>query len=119
VRLSLDQGRATIDTPVQAAPDAVGQPCSVGIRPEHLEADDRGPIRARVTASEFLGSETIAFAVLESGEPLTASFRGVRSVADQSILAYTVDPRHVHVFDDRDRALAPLERQPAPVSQRT
>ena len=59
-------------------------------------------------ATEMLGSETIVFANLQSGENVTASIRGIRSLPPKATVRFSVDPRFVHVFDDKGIALPPL-----------
>jgi ABC-type sugar transport system ATPase subunit len=109
-RLAIDRGRGTIVAAVAGEAAMIGQTCTVGIRPEHLERSGAGPIRVGLVASEFLGAETILFGALESGESVTASFRGIHHFTDDTHLHYAVDPRFVHVFDGTGRALAPLHR---------
>ncbi len=104
--LCVDDERATIDATVGGA--FVGADCTVGIRPEHLALSDDGAISGTVIATEMLGSETIVFANLQSGENVTASIRGIRSLPPKAIVRFSVDPRFVHVFDDKGITLPPL-----------
>ena len=82
--------------------------CTVGIRPEHIAISDSGAIAGTVIATEMLGSETIVFASLQSGENVTAAIRGIRSLPPGALVRFSVDPRFVHVFDDRGITLPPL-----------
>ncbi len=104
--LCVDDERATINATVGGA--FVGADCTVGIRPEHLALSDEGAISGTVIATEMLGSETIVFANLQSGENVTASIRGIRSLPPKAIVRFSVDPRFVHVFDDKGITLPPL-----------
>jgi multiple sugar transport system ATP-binding protein len=104
--LTVDGERAAIHATVGGA--FVGADCTVGIRPEHLALSDHGAIAGTVIATEMLGSETIVFAHLRSGENVTASIRGIRSLPQKAIVRFSVDPRFVHVFDERGIALPPL-----------
>ena len=104
--LCVDDERATINATVGGA--FVGADCTVGIRPEHLALSDDGAISGTVIATEMLGSETIVFANLQSGENVTASIRGIRSLPPKAIVRFSVDPRFVHVFDDKGITLPPL-----------
>ena len=56
----------------------------------------------------MLGSETIIFATLQSGESLTASIRGIRSLAQGAPVHFSVGSSFVHVFDGQDQALPSL-----------
>ena len=106
--LSIDDGRTTIDAATNGAGVPVGADCGVGIRPEHLSVSDNGPIKGTVIATEMLGSETIVFASLQSGENVTASLRGIRSLPQGSAIHFGVSSRFVHVFDEKGVALPSL-----------
>ena len=106
--LSIDEGRTTIDAAADGAGIPVGADCGVGIRPEHLSVSDNGPIKGTVIATEMLGSETIVFAGLRSGENVTASIRGIRSLPQGSAIHLAVSSRFVHVFDEKGVALPSL-----------
>jgi multiple sugar transport system ATP-binding protein len=106
--LSIDDGRTTIDAAADGAGVPVGAACGVGIRPEHLSLSDNGPITGTVIATEMLGSETIVFASLQSGENVTASIRGIRSLPQGSAIHLGVSSRFVHVFDEKGVALPSL-----------
>ncbi len=80
-------------------------PLVAGLRPEHLSPAEGGPLAARVETSEILGAETIIHGVLQSGERLSASVRGLRRVNPGEPIRFRIDPIDVHVFDDRGEAL--------------
>jgi multiple sugar transport system ATP-binding protein len=106
--LSVDDGRSAIDAAVGGTGNLAEAPCTVGIRPEHIALSNHGAIAGTVTATEMLGAETIVFANLQSGETVTASIPGIRSLQPGSLIRFSVDRRFVHVFDDRGVALPPL-----------
>jgi multiple sugar transport system ATP-binding protein len=106
--LSIDDGRTTIDAAADGAGVPAGAACGVGIRPEHLSLSDNGPIKGTVIGTEMLGSETIVFASLQSGENVTASIRGIRSLPQGSAIHLGVSSRFVHVFDEKGVALPSL-----------
>jgi multiple sugar transport system ATP-binding protein len=106
--LTVDGKRGAIHATVDGIGKSAGADCTVGIRPEHLALSDDGAIAGTVIATEMLGSETIVFANLQSGENVTASIRGIRSLPPKAIVRFSVDPRFVHVFDDKGIALPPL-----------
>jgi multiple sugar transport system ATP-binding protein len=108
ISLSVDDGRAKLNAPVGVAGNFAGADCTVGIRPEHLTPSDNGAIAGTVIATEMLGSETIVFAGLQSGETVTAAIRGIRSLEPGAIVRFIVDPRFVHVFDENDMTFSPL-----------
>ena len=80
LELAVDQGRARIASHVVAGDTRSGAPLVAGLRPEHLSPTEAGPLAARVETSEILGAETIIHGVLQSGERLSASVRGLRRV---------------------------------------
>jgi multiple sugar transport system ATP-binding protein len=86
----------------------VGAGCTIGIRPEHFALSDEGGLTGTVIATEMLGSETIVFANLPSGETITASVRGICSLSPGTPASFSVDSRFVHVFDNTGQTLPPL-----------
>jgi len=106
--LSADDGRSAIEAAVDGRASLTEAPCTIGIRPEHIALSDHGPIAGTVIATEMLGAETIVFANLQSGETVTASIPGIRSLQPGSLVRFSVDRRFVHVFDDKGVALSPL-----------
>jgi multiple sugar transport system ATP-binding protein len=106
--LFVDGGRGTIDATVDGMRSLADADCIVGIRPEHIAISDSGAIAGTVIATEMLGSETIVFANLQSGENVTAAIRGIRSLRQGAIVQFSVDRRFVHVFDNRGISFPPL-----------
>jgi multiple sugar transport system ATP-binding protein len=105
LELAVDQGRARIAAHVVAGETRSGAPLVAGLRPEHLSPTEAGPLAARVETSEILGAETIIHGVLQSGERLSASVRGLRRVNPGEPIRFRIDPTDVHVFDDAGEAL--------------
>jgi multiple sugar transport system ATP-binding protein len=99
---------ATMNAAVGGTGNLVGADCTVGIRPEHLALSDSGAMAGTVIATEMLGSETIVFANLQSGENVTGSIRGIRSLQPGASVRFSVDPRFVHVFDEKGITFPPL-----------
>jgi ABC-type sugar transport system ATPase subunit len=108
MNLSVDAGRSAIHAAVGGNGTLAGADCIAGIRPEHLALADNGALAGTVIATEMLGSETIVFANLQSGENVTASIRGIRSLLPEAPVRFSVDRRFVHVFDDQGITLPPL-----------
>jgi multiple sugar transport system ATP-binding protein len=105
LRVSIDRGRAHIEASVISEGENRGSPLTVGLRPEHLTPSERG-LRARVEASEILGAETIVHCILESGERLDASLRGLHRVSRNELIGFEVHANNVHVFDAKGNAFA-------------
>jgi multiple sugar transport system ATP-binding protein len=105
LELAVDQGRARIAAHADAAETRSRAPLVAGLRPEHLSPTEAGPLAARVETSEILGAETIIHGVLQSGERLSASVRGLRRVNPGEPIRFGIDPTDVHVFDGAGEAL--------------
>jgi multiple sugar transport system ATP-binding protein len=100
--LILDEGRVHIPARAESA----SNPALLGIRPEHLILADTGVLRARVESSEILGAETIVHGVLESGERLAASLRGLKRMRVGEIVNFDLEPEHIHLFDKDGEVIA-------------
>ncbi len=71
----------------------------VGIRPEHLVADEHGVIEMDVSFTEPLGANTLLHGTLKgSNTPLTASLVGVHPM-DAPVVRLSVIEEHIHLFD--------------------
>ena len=105
LELAVDQGRARITADVAATNWASGAQFTAGLRPEHLSPTDAGPLAARVETSEILGAETIIHAVLQSGERVSASVRGLHRVSPGEPIRLSINPTDVHLFNDGGEAL--------------
>lgn len=83
--------------------DAVGHdgPVKFGVRPEHLEQDDAGPIAVNIHMTEPLGANTLLHGRLaEAIDSFTVSLQGVHLLADNaSEMRFRVQPGKAHVFD--------------------
>ena len=102
ISLAVDQGRVRIDGRVPASRDVA----TIGIRPEHLALNDSGILSARVEAHELLGAETILYGLLESGERVVASMRGLVRVRAGDLVRFGIDAENVHLFDKEGNALS-------------
>ena len=94
---------------VQASPAQVGTMVTLGLRPEHLVADDQGAFVGAVELFERLGP--LSFAHLGARGQIgtvVAQLPGDRSVTLGETLRFGVLPAQVHVFDGGGRALPRL-----------
>ncbi len=72
----------------------------IGIRPEHLMAQDDGPIELHINLTEPLGATTLLYGQLnDSANPVTACLPGVHHL-DQRKLSLAVAAENVHLFDE-------------------
>jgi multiple sugar transport system ATP-binding protein len=90
-----------LDLPGQRA-TAPG-PVVLGVRPEHLTVTPSpGAVAlgdAKVVIVEHLGGETIVYATLQDGQPVTVSLQGQRDVGGDGAIAVYADPATCHLFD--------------------
>ncbi|MCK0138515.1 sn-glycerol-3-phosphate ABC transporter ATP-binding protein UgpC [Aliiroseovarius sp. F47248L] len=76
-------------------------PVKLGIRPEHVEPDDNGPLALSVQLSEPLGANTLLHGRLAgTGTEFTASLPGVHHTQDRGqVLRLSVQTGQAHLFD--------------------
>jgi multiple sugar transport system ATP-binding protein len=101
--LALDDG-VRVELPGRDAMIEDGAPVTVGIRPEHAEIGE-APLKARVEATEILGSETIIHARLPSGQPFTLARRGISAARAGDDISLSLPAAFIHVFDEKGTAV--------------
>ena len=86
---------------IVAVRDGRAGPVTVGLRPEHLQPREDGPLSMRVRMSEPLGASTLLHGNLEaSGHAIVASVPGVHRVGGTNeTLRLGIPPDAVHTFD--------------------
>jgi len=73
---------------------------AVGVRPEHLWRDPKGPLAAILRSAAFHGEETVLKLTTADGQSLTAVLRGLQPLpAPGETLRLRPEPGSVHVFD--------------------
>jgi multiple sugar transport system ATP-binding protein len=95
---------ASVALPRRELSLADGASVVIGIRPEHAEIGI-GPLKAKVDATEILGSETIIHTHLASGERFTLAQRGISGAKRGEVVQLTLPPALVHLFDDKGFAI--------------
>ncbi|EFL87501.1 ABC transporter ATP-binding protein [Ahrensia sp. R2A130] len=75
----------------------------IGVRPEHLILDEKGPLQMQVSFSEPLGANTLLHGRLsDQSEAFTASLPGVHLAKDRGeTVRFSVEAKNVHVFDPK------------------
>jgi multiple sugar transport system ATP-binding protein len=98
--VKLDAG-TTLELPRSSAMLNVGDPVTLGIRPEHLDLAQPGQAQLAVTAdvSERLGSDTFCHVLADSGEPLTLRIRGDLASQYGERLHLYLNADQCHLFD--------------------
>lgn len=83
--------------------DAIGKngPVKFGVRPEHLDPDDAGPIVVSIQIAEPLGANTLLHGKLAGPrDSFTVSLQGVHLMDDnRTDKRFRVQPGKAHVFD--------------------
>ncbi|MGX9356773.1 sn-glycerol-3-phosphate ABC transporter ATP-binding protein UgpC [Roseobacteraceae bacterium S113] len=97
----LKDGKVWIgETAIGAAAGPAG-PVKLGIRPEHMVSDDKGPLQTAIQMSEPLGANTLLHGKLQlTDAPITISLAGVHPVSGKAVpMRFGVDPANIHLFD--------------------
>jgi sn-glycerol 3-phosphate transport system ATP-binding protein len=77
-----------------------GRAVTVGLRPEHLEMANDGPLPLTVELLERLGADTIVHGRLGGdGVILTARAAGTINPPLGEVLRFAARPEHIHLFD--------------------
>jgi sn-glycerol 3-phosphate transport system ATP-binding protein len=80
--------------------NAPGRPVLVGMRPEHLDLADDGPVALKIELLERLGADTIVHGRFDGGgEVLTARGAGAFAAQLGETRRFAIAPERVHLFD--------------------
>ncbi len=103
-------GGGQVTAPLAADGAAVGEPVTVGLRPEHLLEGGGGDasLEGRVIAVEQLGGETFAYVEQEGPEPLVVKAAGDARVQVDETLPVGVPAAACYLFDREGRAFRRL-----------
>jgi sn-glycerol 3-phosphate transport system ATP-binding protein len=80
-------------------PGLAGRTVRVGLRPEHLVADPKGPLALSIELVENLGADALLYGRIPGGAALVARADGAAPYKPGETLRLDVSPRHVHLFD--------------------
>lgn len=107
--------RCRLQLPLGGPALSIGDPVTLGIRPEHLNRSTDGSCQLEVKAdvSERLGSDTYCHVITQAGEPLTMRIRGDFTPRYGEALKLTLDAAHCHLFDSKGLAVGQPLRQVA------
>jgi multiple sugar transport system ATP-binding protein len=104
--VELENGGARLTLSRRAGSVSPGDTVTVGIRPEHLAAGT-GPLAAEVVSTEVLGAETVLHAKTASGDPVTATMRGIVGTRPGEQVRFDIADAFAHVFDAHGKTLQP------------
>ena len=77
----------------------------VGIRPEHIELDEEGPVRGRVAVVERLGADSFVHVDLEAGTTVLVRQAGNARLEEETSVCMRFLPEHLHLFNAEGKAL--------------
>jgi len=73
---------------------------TIGIRPEHIIADETGPMSITVRMGEPLGANTLLHGQLNGTETaFTASLPGVHHATPGQVVRFSAHPKNMHFFN--------------------
>ena len=77
----------------------------VGIRPEHIELDEEGPVRGKVAVVERLGADSFVHVDLEAGTTVLVRQAGNARLEEETSVRMRFLPEHLHLFNAEGKAL--------------
>lgn len=85
--------------PVTQMPGARPGTSTVGIRPEHAQLSNDGPLQMKVSQVEQLGSTSILHGNVVPGAPFEIILSGQTSIQRGDTVKVTAPSEHLHFFD--------------------
>jgi lactose/L-arabinose transport system ATP-binding protein len=77
----------------------IGATLTLGVRPEHFEADGEVRIRTQIDVIEDLGGVAYAYARSAEESPLVIQQRNARGLREDTMLSTGFDPKRAFLFD--------------------
>ena len=77
----------------------------LGIRPEHIELDEAGPVRGKVAVVERLGADSFVHVDLEAGTTVLVRQMGNARLEEETSVCMRFLPEHLHLFNAEGKAL--------------
>jgi multiple sugar transport system ATP-binding protein len=91
--------------PVAQLPHAMPGTRTVGIRPEHAQISDDGPLSLAVSQVEHLGSTSIVHGSVAPESPFELILNGQTAIKRGDTVKVSAPPEHVHCFDEQGARL--------------
>ena len=90
----------------RSAKDIVGQPVTLGVRPEHLQLGE-GAFSLSITPNivEHLGIHTVAYSTLPGGENFIGLFEGAPDIVEGRAAPISFALDQAHLFDQAGLAI--------------
>ena len=96
--LELETGE-TLPLPSAGFTHTPGEAVTLGIRPNHLQASEGGPIAMQVRTVEQLGGDSYLYGALANGNAMTLHVNGQTGMQAGDTIGVKPDGEHVHLFD--------------------
>ena len=106
IRVTLPGG-VDILLPAGTAKVSEGQPVTLGIRPEHIDAEakDGAILPAKLRLAEYLGSETMFYVSLADGSDIAVKADGLATAKPGADFRIGIPPKACHLFDAKGVAI--------------
>ncbi|MFD1695399.1 ABC transporter ATP-binding protein [Roseibium aestuarii] len=87
--------------------EAIADPASLGIRPEHIRVvpAGEGHLDATVDVAEYLGADTYLYVTVEGLDTLLVRIDGADEVAEGTRIGLAFDETRLHFFDAQGQAI--------------
>jgi len=105
-------GGSNLTIPVRPGRQAVGDPVTLGVRPEHMRLSTEGELLSEVMVVERLGGETYLYTQLKDGTMLIVQAGGETPTGVHERIAIKLDPGTCHLFDNDGMAIERVQRHP-------
>ncbi len=105
-------GGTQVSVPAEGGALRIGEPVTLGVRPEALSVAPDGPLAGDVRLVERLGGLTLLHVTLRGDVPLTVQTDGADRTAAHQPIQLALDPAACHLFDSHGLALPGLIRHP-------
>ncbi len=91
--------------PAHLLPHSIAGAHTLGIRPEHAQLAQHGPLQIQVSQVEQLGSSSLLHGAVEGDTPFELVLAGQTSVQRGDLVHVTAPPEHMHFFDKDGRRI--------------
>jgi multiple sugar transport system ATP-binding protein len=91
-------GIETGDVRLVSTEKSVGDSVKLGIRPQHLSLDDKGPLEGTVSLVERLGTDTIIELMAADNTLFRFATAEAINVTAGDVVRFGFDPEKVHIF---------------------
>ena len=93
-------GKLTLENGAALSSDTGEGAVTLGVRPEHLIADDAGAIHVKVVMQEQLGANTLIHGTLDgTNTEMVVSLPGTQTIEDGAVKRFSALPEALHFFD--------------------